>query len=76
MGSVDEIGNYEDTIRQTAKMVGIKGEPQGGNSTQSLAKGFRCSISSVRPGWGSFFPSVAEQLGEIDTSVKFKYQWK
>jgi protease IV len=76
-GLVDEIGNYEDAVKATAKLVNIKGEPQivtppkpkEGFSLLDLLLGVT-KIKEVSP---SQLPSA---LMDIDTSVKFKYQWK
>jgi protease IV len=76
-GLVDEIGNYEDVIKATAKLAQIKGEPQvvtppkqkEGLSLLDLLLG-ATKIKDVSP---SQLPS---QLMQIDSSVKFKYQWK
>lgn len=76
-GLVDEIGNYEDVIRATAKLVGIKGEPQivtppkpkEGFSLLDLLLG-ATKISELSPS------QLPKQLSDLDTSVKFKYQWK
>jgi protease IV len=76
-GLIDEIGNYEDAVKDAAKQVGIKGEPQivtppkprEGITLLDLL----LSAAKIR----DFSPSqLPGQLGEIDTSVKFKYQWK
>lgn len=75
-GLVDEIGNYEDAIRQTAKMVGIKGEPQI-VTPPKVREGFSILDFLGQAGLERFLPSrLPGELGEIDTSVKFKYQWK
>lgn len=76
-GLVDEIGNYEDAVRETAKLVGIKGEPQiitpakpkEGFSLLDLFLG-ATKISELSPS------QLPKHLSDIDTSVKFKYQWK
>jgi protease-4 len=76
-GLVDEIGNYEDVVKATAKLAQIKGEPQvvtppkqkEGLSLLDLLLGVT-KIKDVSP---SQLPS---QLMDIDSSVKFKYQWK
>ncbi len=76
-GLIDAIGNYEDTVKETAKMVGIKGEPQIVTPPKP-----RESISILDLLLGAskikdFSPSkLPEQLSEMDTSVRFKYQWK
>jgi protease-4 len=76
-GLVDEIGNYEDAVKATAKLVNIKGEPQivtppkqkEGISLLDLLLG-TTKINDISPS------QLPNQLMNIDTSVKFKYQWK
>jgi len=76
-GLVDEIGNYEDVVKATAKLAQIKGEPQvvtppkqkEGLSLLDLLLG-ATNIKDVSPS------QLPNQLMEIDSSVKFKYQWK
>lgn len=76
-GLVDEIGNYEDAVKATAKLVGIKGEPQivtppkpkEGLSIWDLLLG-ATKITDISPS------KLPNQLIDLDTSVKFKYQWK
>ena len=76
-GLIDEIGNYEDAVRATAKMVGIKGEPQI-ITPPKPKEGF--SLLDLLLGAtkiGEFSPSqLPKHLSDFDTSVKFKYQWK
>jgi len=75
-GLVDEIGNYEDVVKSTAKMVGIKGEPQivtPPKPRDSFSILDLLGMTKLK----SFLPSqLPNQLSEMDTSVKFKYQWK
>lgn len=76
-GLVDEIGNYEDAVKATAKLAQIKGEPQivtppkrkEGLSLLDLLLG-ATKIKDISPS------QLPNQLMDIDTSVKFKYQWK
>jgi len=76
-GLVDEIGNYEDAVKATAKLVNIKGEPQiitppkqkEGFSLLDLLLG-ATKIRNISPS------QLPNQLIDMDTSVKFKYQWK
>jgi len=76
-GLVDEIGNYEDAVKATAKLVNIKGEPQivtppkpkEGFSLLDLLFG-ASKIKDISPS------ELPNQLINLDTSVKFKYQWK
>ncbi len=76
-GLIDSLGNYEDALKETAKMVGIKGEPQvltppkprEGLSILDLL----LNVSKI----GELSPSkLPQQLSEMDTSVRFKYQWR
>ncbi len=76
-GLVDEIGNYEDAVKATAKLAQIKGEPQivtppkqkEGLTLLDLLLG-ATKIKDISPS------QLPNQLMDIDTSVKFKYQWK
>ncbi len=76
-GLVDEIGNYEDAVKATAKLVNIKGDPQivtppkpkEGLSLLDLLLG-ATKIKNISPS------QLPGQLIDMDTSVKFKYQWK
>jgi protease-4 len=76
-GLVDEIGNYEDVVKATAILAQIKGEPQvvtppkqkEGLSLLDLLLG-ATKIKDISPS------QLPNQLMEIDSSVKFKYQWK
>lgn len=76
-GLIDAIGNYEDALKATATMVGIKGEPQvvtppkprEGFSILDLLTGVS-RIKDFSPG------QLPGQLSDIDTSIRFKYQWK
>lgn len=75
-GLIDAIGNYQDALKETAKMVGIKGEPQvltppkprEGMSILDLL--FSGKIKDFSPS------ELPKQLSDMDTSVRFKYQWK
>lgn len=76
-GLVDEIGNYEDAVKATAKLAQIRGEPQivtppkqkEGLTLLDLLLG-ATKIRDISPS------QLPNQLMDIDTSVKFKYQWK
>lgn len=75
-GLVDELGNYEDAIKQTAKLVGLKGDPQIVTPPKPR-EGFSWLDLLGQTRLEKFLPSqLPAELGEIDTSVKFKYQWK
>ncbi|MGH9843597.1 MAG: signal peptide peptidase SppA, partial [Blastocatellia bacterium] len=76
-GLIDEIGNYEDAVKATAKLAGIKGEPrivtppkprEGVTLLDLLLSATK--LKNVAPS------ELPNQLINIDTSVKFKYQMK
>jgi protease IV len=77
-GLIDAEGNYEDALKYTAKLIGVKGDPQvvtppkprEGFSILDLLGVTKVTGALSNP---SEWPA---KLGEIDTSVKFKYQWK
>lgn len=76
-GLVDAIGNYEDALRATAEMIGMKGEPKTvtppkpkeGFSILDLLLG-AASGKAISP------IQLPKHLSDFDTSVKFKYQLK
>jgi protease IV len=76
-GLIDDIGNYEDAVKETAKLVGIKGEPQiitppkprEGISILDLLLEMT-KIKDISP------TRLPQQLTDMDTSVRFKYQLK
>jgi len=75
-GLVDAIGNYEDAVKKTAEMVGIKGEPQivtppkPRDSISILDLLGTTKLTNLMPS------QLPQTLSEMDTAVKFKYQWK
>lgn len=76
-GLVDVIGNYEDALKETAKMIGMKGEPQTvtppkpreGITIWDLVFG-KSKIPDISPA------QLPNHLSDWDNSMKFKYQWK
>lgn len=76
-GLVDEIGNYEDALKATAALIGMKGEPKtvtppkpkAGYSILDLLLGVT-NINGISTG------QLPKHLSDFDTSAKFKYQWK
>lgn len=76
-GLIDKLGNYEDAVRATAELVGIKGEPniitppkpREGISLLDLLLG-ATPIKNISPS------ELPNQVLNLDTSAKFKYQWK
>lgn len=75
-GLVDEIGNYEDALKSTATLVGIKGEPQVVTPPKPR-EGFSIWDLLTESKLESLIPkNIPQAIGEVDTSVRFKYQWK
>lgn len=76
-GLIDAIGNYEDALRRTAEMVGIKGKPAIVTPPKERESfpllDLLLGVSRI----GTLSPaSIPQSLTEIDTSIKFKYQWR
>jgi protease IV len=77
-GLVDELGNYQDAIKATAKLAGIKGEPRivtppkprDGVTLLDLL------LSATRLGKTLSPSELPNQMLNLDTSIKFKYQLK
>src|SRR5262245_24290743 len=71
-GLIDELGNYQDAVKATAKLVGIKGEPKTitppkpreGFSILDLLLG-ASKIKNLSPS------ELPNQLINLDTSIKF-----
>ena len=75
-GLVDEIGNYEDALKSTAALVGIKGEPQVVTPPKPR-EGFSIWDLLTESKLETLLPkNIPQAIGEMDTSVRFKYQWK
>jgi protease IV len=76
-GLVDELGNYEDALKYTAKLVGIKDEPQVITPPKER-EGFTLLdlLLSETPLKGIFPTGLPKHLSEVDTSIKFRYQWR
>ncbi len=77
-GLVDKIGNYRDALKYTADLIKMKGEPnvvtpaelrESFSILDLLGKSKIADVLAKPTEWPS-------QLGNLDTSVKFKYQWK
>lgn len=76
-GLIDAVGNYEDALRKTAEMVGIKGKPQvvtpAKERNQFPLVDLLLGVAKI----SNFSPSqLPKSLSEVDTSIKFKYQWR
>jgi protease IV len=77
-GLIDKVGNYQDALRYTAGIINMKGEPnvvtpveprESFSLLDLLGKSKLADVLAKPTEWPS-------RLSEIDTSVKFKYQWK
>ncbi|HEX4947997.1 MAG TPA: signal peptide peptidase SppA [Blastocatellia bacterium] len=77
-GLVDKLGNYRDALKYTADQIGMKGDPnvvtpplerESFSILDLLGKSKVAEVLSKPSDWPS-------HLGNLDTSVKFKYQWK
>lgn len=77
-GLVDKIGNYQDALKFTADLIGMKGEPnivtpppprEGLSILDFLGLSKIAGILSKSNEWPT-------QITDADTSVRFKYQWK
>jgi protease IV len=76
-GLIDEIGNYEDALKATAKMVGIKGDPQVVTPPKPREGVTLLDLLLSATKLKELAPSqLPQQISDFDTSVKFKYQWK
>jgi protease IV len=76
-GLIDAVGNYEDALRKTAEIVGIKGKPQvvtpAKERNQFPLVDLLLGVAKI----SNFSPSqLPKSLSEVDTSIKFKYQWR
>lgn len=76
-GLIDAVGNYEDALRKTAELVGIKGKPQvvtpPKERNQFPLLDLLLGVAKI----SNFSPSqLPKSLSEVDTSIKFKYQWR
>jgi protease-4 len=76
-GLVDEIGNYEDALKATADLIGMKGQPKTVTPPKPK-EGF--SLLDLLLGSGGLQGvspvQLPKHISDFDTSVKFKYQWK
>jgi protease-4 len=76
-GLIDEIGNYEDAIKATAKLAGIKGDPRIVTPPKPRENVTLLDLLLSATKLKSIAPAeLPNQLLNVDTSVKFKYQWK
>jgi protease IV len=76
-GLVDELGSYEDALKYTAKLIGMKGEPQIITPPKER-EGFTLLdlLLGATPLKNVFPSGLPKHLIEGDTSIKFRYQWR
>ena len=76
-GLIDAVGNYEDALRKTAEMVGIKGRPTVVTPPKEREPFPLLDLLLGAAKIGNFSPAqLPKSLSEVDTSIKFKYQWR
>lgn len=77
-GLVDKLGNYQDALKYTADLIKMKGEPNVVTPPEPretfslldlLGKSKIADVIAKPTEW-------PRHLSDLDTSVKFKYQWK
>jgi protease-4 len=72
-GLIDELGNYEDALRATARLVGLRGEPQVITPPRPRT-GFSLLDLLGRTRFEQFLPSRWQfLLNQIDKSVRLNY---
>ncbi len=75
-GLVDEIGSFEDAVKRAAEMAKISGPPQvvtPPKPRDSFSLFDLFGLAKLKDLSPSRLP---KQLSEMDTSVRFKYQWR
>jgi len=76
-GLIDELGNYEDALKYTAKLIGIKGEPQVITPPKEREGLSLLDLLLGETPLKNIFPAgLPKHLSEVDTSIKFRYQWR
>jgi len=76
-GLIDAVGNYEDALRETAEMVGTKGRPTVVSPPKEREPFPLLDLLLGAARIGNFSPAqLPKSLSEVDTSIKFKYQWR
>lgn len=76
-GLIDEVGNYEDALRRTAELLGIKGKPNVITPPKERQPFPILDLLVGAAKIGAFSPAqLPKSLSDVDTSIKFKYQWR
>jgi protease IV len=76
-GLADALGNYEDALKKTAEMIGMKGKPQVVTPPKPRNQFSILDLLLGAASLSDFSPTkIPNRLTEVDTSIKFKYQWR
>lgn len=77
-GLIDAIGNYEDALKKTAELIGVKGKPQVITPPKPRDRSPLLDLLLGASSVGNLLDPARfpRQLTEVDTSVRFKYQWR
>ncbi|MFZ4626692.1 MAG: signal peptide peptidase SppA [Blastocatellia bacterium] len=77
-GLIDATGNYEDALKKTAELIGVKGKPQVITPPKPRERSPLLDLLLGAASVGNLLETgrFPRQLMEVDTSVRFKYQWR
>jgi protease-4 len=77
-GLIDAIGNYEDAVKKTAELIGVKGKPQIVTPPKERGRSPLLDLLLGAASLGDLLGTTRfpGQLTEVDTTVRFKYQWR
>jgi protease IV len=76
-GLIDELGNFEDAVKYTAKLVGITGEPSLVTPPKEREGLTLLDLLLGNTKLKSLFPAeLPKHLSDLDTSVQFRYQMR
>ena len=77
-GLIDATGNYEDALKKTAELIGVKGKPQVITPPKPRDRSPLLDLLLGAASVGNLLDTARfpRQLTEVDTSVRFKYQWR
>jgi protease-4 len=77
-GLIDAIGNYEDAVKKTAELIGVKGKPQIVTPPKERERSPLLDLLLGAASLGDLLGTTRfpGQLTEVDTTVRFKYQWR
>ncbi|MGA1367567.1 MAG: signal peptide peptidase SppA [Blastocatellia bacterium] len=77
-GLIDATGNYEDALKKTAELIGVKGKPHVITPPKPRERSPLLDLLLGAASVGNLLDTARfpQQLTEVDTSVRFKYQWR